>query len=182
MFSLYRKMRRKVKRLTADNKGGAAVEFAMVSPLFFAFLFSLFEAGLLFTRIAIIEDATQAASRQIYTGAAQSGGMTQTDIANMICTGTSGFVSCADSIEVEVQTVTGFNALPTTDAVCDESGDDINPTTTFNPGAQQEIVFVRVCVTVPILTPGLGLGLALPKTANDNYAIVTSLAFVNEPF
>ncbi len=182
MFSLYRKLRRTAKRAAADRKGSAAVEFALVSPVFFAFLFSLFEAGLLFTRIAVIEDATQDVSRQIYTGAAQAGGLTQADIATMICNGTAGFISCTDSIEVEVQTVTGFNALPTTDAVCDESGDAINPTTAFNPGATQEIVFVRVCVTVPLFTPGLGLGLALPKTAGGNYAIVSSLAFVNEPF
>ena len=182
MFSLYRKLRHAARRIKSNEKGGAMVEFALVSPVFFAFLFSLFEAGLLFTRIAIVEDATQAASRQIYTGAAQSGSMTQTDIENMICAGTAGFISCADSIQVEVQTVTGFDSLPTTQAVCDESGDAINPTTTFNPGVTQEIVFVRVCVTVPLFTPGLGLGLALPKTAGGNYAIVSSLAFVNEPF
>ncbi len=176
------KMRRSLRRIGRNNKGAAAVEFALVSPLFFAFIFSLFEAGLLFTRIALVEDATRTASRQIYTGAVQTGGITQDQLKQVICDNTFGFVSCGDSITLEVQPINNFASLPTNAAVCDESGDELTPIVQYTPGAPSQTVFVRVCVTVPVITPGLGLGLALNKTANDNYAIVTSFAFESEPF
>ncbi len=182
MFKLLKKIRRHTKRLGRNNAGAAAVEFALVSPLFFAFIFSLFEAGLLFTRIALVEDATRTASRQIYVGAAQSGGITQNDLKQLICDETYGFIQCGDSITLEVQTLSGFGGIPDTNATCDESDDEITPVVEYTPGAGSDTVFVRVCVTVPILTPGLGLGLALPKSANNKYAIVTSFAFESEPF
>ncbi len=182
MLRLFGNLRRNIKRLSGNSRGATAVEFALVSPLFFAFIFSLVEAGLLFTRIALVEDATRTASRQIYTGAAQTGGVTQDDLKQIICDNTYGFISCADSITLEVQTITDFSSIPNTNAVCDESDDEINPVVEYTPGATTETTFVRVCVTVPILTPGLGLGLALPKSAGNKYSIVTSLAFENEPF
>lgn len=182
MYGILRFVRGQTKRLRKNNRGAAAVEFALVAPLFFAFIFSLFEAGILFTRIALIEDATRSASRQIYTGTAQSGGMTQGDLEDLICDETYGFISCTDSITLEVTTITGFDSIPATNATCDESDDEINPVVQYTPGARTETVFVRVCVTVPVLTPGLGLGAALQKTANDKYAVVTSFAFENEPF
>lgn len=182
MLRLFGKIRRNVRRLSDNSRGAAAVEFALVSPLFFAFIFSLVEAGLLFTRIALVEDAARTASRQIYTGAAQMGGVTQDDLKQVICDNTYGFISCADSITLEVRRITGFDSIPDTAAICDESDDEINPVVEYTPGLQTETTFVRVCVTVPVLTPGLGLGLALQKTASNKYAIVTSLAFENEPY
>ena len=158
MFSLLRFLHRRTRRFRTNRRGGAGVEFALVSPVFFAFLFSLFEAGLLFTRIALVEDAARTASRQIYVGAAQRGSFTQNDIENIICDRTFGFFSCADSITVEVRRINGFNSIPTNDATCDESGDEINPAVAYTPGARLENLFVRVCATVPVITPGLGLG------------------------
>ena len=182
MFILFGRFRRKLRQLSKSNSGAAAVEFALISPLFFAFIFSMFEAGLLFTRIALVEDATRTASRQIYTGAAQNGGVSQDDLKQVICDNTYGFLSCEDSITLEVRPINNFSSIPTNAAICDESGDDLNPIVQYTPGTPSQTIFVRVCVTVPVLTPGLGLGLALTKTANNNYAIVTSFAFESEPF
>ena len=182
MFALFGKFRRKLRQLSNNDGGATAVEFALVSPLFFAFIFSIFEAGLLFTRIALLEDATRAASRQIYTGIVDREGTTQDQLKRFICDNTYGFVACDDSITIEVLRLDGYASIPTNNAICDESGDEINPVVEYSPGNPTESVFVRVCVTVPILTPGLGLGSALTKTANNNYAIITSFAFESEPF
>ena len=42
-------------------------------------------------------------------------------------------------------------------------------------------MFVRACFVVSPLTPGLGLGLALPKDETGALRIIAKSGFVNEP-
>ena len=182
MFKMLRMLRRASKRFKKNSTGAAGVEFALVSPIFFALIFSIFEMGLVFTRIALVEDATRTAAREIYVGAATAGSFTQDDLETLICNQTFGFFPCDDSITVEVTVINNVSDIPDTDATCDESGDEINPAVGYTTTGREDNVFVRVCATVAILTPGLGLGLALDKTEGNNYEIISSFVFKNEPF
>ena len=46
-----------IKRFARDNRGVAAVEFALIAPIFLALILSLFETGWLMTKIALADNA-----------------------------------------------------------------------------------------------------------------------------
>ncbi len=171
-------------KLLSDRSGIAAVEFALVAPIFFALIFSIFEAGWVITKIALVENAVEKTARGIYTGAVQNNtSITPDTLIQDICDGIVVISDCSENVTLDVRTIMYLGVQPSDDVVCrDSSSPGFNPVTIYDPGASSEITFIRVCVTTELFTPFLGLGLALPKNANDRYEIVTSLAFANEPF
>ncbi|WP_162009353.1 TadE family protein [Labrenzia sp. CE80] len=165
-----------------------AIEFAIIAPVFFMILFSTFEAGLLFTRLAMLDNAVSILAKSIYIGeladGIDDGTTSQDDVEKMVCAELYIVMpDCDENITVELTEVTSLYSLPTTDAECIDSMDlEINPAVTFDPGGSGSNVFMRVCTTVDVLTPGLGLGLALTKTSTDRFELISSTAFRNEPY
>ena len=176
-------------RFLRSRSGSAAVEFALIAPVFFALMFSLMEAGWLMTKIALTENAVAEIGRDIYRGAAQANSanqdtsITQGSLKQRICSSIPVIPNCVNNVTLEVTTIRGFNDVPSTSAPCQYSFSSLAPpVTTYNPGGSAEISLVRVCITTDVLFPGLGIGLQLPKNLQGRYEIVTSLAFLNEPF
>lgn len=162
------------------SEGGAtAVEFAMVGPIFFAILFSMLETGWMMAKTAVLDEAVAKASRLIYTGQAP----TKAALEAAICENAFVFNDCIGNINVETTVIADFSSAPTTDAECLDSADtDFTPTVNYSTGADSQIMFMRVCVTTEVMTPGLGVGLALGKTSTGRFQLVSSTAFMNEPF
>ena len=175
------------RTLTRDCAGVTAVEFALIAPVFFAMLFSLFEVGLLLTRMAMVDHAVNVVSKQVYTGEVtegiNTGTISQTDIEKAVC-GVAATVipNCESEITVELTEISSMSSLPSEGAKCEDATLELNPSVTFNPGRGNSIVFMRVCMTVDLLTPGLGFGLRLPKTNTGRFELISSAAFLNEPF
>ena len=167
-----------------DREGSAAVEFALIAPVFFAFVFGLLEAGFLMIRIALADNAVDQTGRQIYTGAAVSDGVVaQETLKQDIWDRISLFRDCMNNITLEAITITSFDDIPDNDATCrDDTNTTFKPSVTFDPGGASEIVFVRVCLTADVMTPFLGFGLSLPLNDNGRHEVVSSIAFVNEMF
>ncbi|EFO32306.1 putative TadE family protein [Roseibium sp. TrichSKD4] len=92
------------------------------------------------------------------------------------------FPSCQSNLTIELTPVASYTDLPASDAVCHDKDVPIKPAVDFNPGGGSTIIFMRACMTVSILTPGFGLGLALPKTNSDRHQLISSTTFMNEPF
>ncbi len=166
------------------NKDGAiAVEFALIGPLFIVFVVSSLELGWTMTKIALIDNAASQAAKFIYIGAASSGTPTQEELEAFICSKLKIVDDCSSNIAIEAVPVSGFNKPPKWNAPCrDSENSNYNPTVRYNPGAGNEIVYLRVCLTTKLLTPGLGLALSLANTETSRMQIVSSLAFMNEPF
>lgn len=162
-----------------NETGATAVEFAMVGPIFFAILFSMLETGWMMAKTAVLDDAVAQASRQIYTGQAP----TKAAIEAAICDAAFVFSDCINNINVETTVISDFSSPPTTDVECLDSADTaFTPTVNYSTGSDSQIMFMRVCVTTKVMTPGLGVGLALGKTSTDRFQLVSSTAFMNEPF
>ena len=51
------------RRFIANRKGATAVEFAMIAPLLFGFLFAILETGTLFIRATALETGIEEAKR-----------------------------------------------------------------------------------------------------------------------
>ena len=180
---ILKKLKKSLKRLHRNNEGATAVEYAIIGPIFFALLFAAVELGLILTKTSLLEMSASDISKTIYIGAAANGDVSKEDLEKEVCD-LVGIVdpNCLDNLAIELTEVPSFLAIPQSDAKCIDKDEPINPTVSFDPGSADSIVYMRICLTTGIFTPGLGFGLALPKTDNGKIQIVSSLAFANEPF
>src|SRR5215470_4646164 len=64
--------RKLLRRFGRNGRGSAAVEFALVAPMFFALLFAILETALMFFATQVLETITQNSARAVVTGQAQS--------------------------------------------------------------------------------------------------------------
>src|ERR1700760_5133193 len=65
-----------LRRFRRSRRASAALEFAMVAPIFFALLFAIIETALVFFSGQVLETITQNSARVVLTGQAQSGSVT----------------------------------------------------------------------------------------------------------
>lgn len=65
------------RRFRRNGAGSAAVEFALVAPVFFALLFAIIETGIMFFASQVLETITQESARQVLTGQVQTAALTQ---------------------------------------------------------------------------------------------------------
>ena len=177
------KNRKRQRRFGPDAKGTVAIEFGLIAPVFLALVLSMLELGWTMTRIALIDNAVAQASKFVYIGAATSGNPTQAQLEQFICDEALVIHNCANNITVELTVISDFQSPPDWDAPCVDSDDvSIAPVVGYSPGGSGDIVFMRVCITTDLFTPGLGMGLALTRTDGGRTQIISSLAFMNEPF
>ncbi|NRA87158.1 MAG: pilus assembly protein [Rhizobiales bacterium] len=181
---LLQSLKNMLRAFQRDKKGATAVEFAILAPVFFTLFFSIFEAGYLFSKVAMLDYAVSKVAKQIYIGAANRGVVTYEDIEKLLCDNVViGGKNCTKDLHIELVIVEDLTDFPDKNVVCQDSqGENINPIISFNGGVGVNVMFMRVCLMTNILVPGLGLGLQLPKTDANRYAIVATTAFVNEPF
>ncbi|XYK78564.1 MAG: TadE/TadG family type IV pilus assembly protein [Labrenzia sp.] len=178
---------RVLRSFLKKKDGATAVEFALIGLPFFALFLSCFEMGLLFIRMAMLDHAVNTTSKSVYIGTVTQGLANNTvssdDLEQDICDLVGVVVpNCANNITIELTEIDNLVDLPDTDAACRDEGDEFEPVVNFNPGAGTSIVFMRACVTTDVYTPGLGFGLELSKTDNNRFEIISSMAFMNEPF
>ena len=67
-------LRKALARFRGNRRGSAAVEFALVAPMFFGLLFAIIETALVFFSGQVLETIAQDSARAILTGQAQAQG------------------------------------------------------------------------------------------------------------
>ncbi len=72
-------------RFRRNRRGSAAVEFALVAPLFFCMLFAILETAIVFFAGQVLENATQESARLILTRQAQTTNMTENAFKANLC-------------------------------------------------------------------------------------------------
>ncbi|MGJ4952964.1 TadE/TadG family type IV pilus assembly protein [Bradyrhizobium sp. HKCCYLS20291] len=171
--------RRLVRRFRRNRRASAALEFALVAPVFFALLFAIIETALMFFANQVLETATQDSARMILTGQAQSGGYSQQDFSDYVCNKTSVSVlfSCA-KIYIDVKSYSKFADVSISSQI-DNSGNFIN-NMTYSPGAAGDIVVVRLFYQWPIFVTQLGYNIA--NLSGSKRLLVGTAAFKNEPY
>lgn len=178
-------MRRKAwGMIGGDARGSAAVEFALVAPLFLALVFSILEAGWYFFVRSAVEQAGANAARLIRTGQAQDG-VAREDFFNEICRVLDAFGDCNDTLTIDISRFANFQALAAdlSDPVCRNKDDPTIEGAQFDEddyGEQREIVRVRICFLYKPINPALGLNLA--QSDDGRRKIISVAIFRNEPF
>ena len=165
-------------RFASDTRGAASVEFVIIAPVYFALMLSTFEAGWLMTKSMMLERGLDLTIRDLRLGVYPN--PTHAQFKTIICENTAIIKNCENAILLELTPIASAADIPKT-TVCRDRAEPIEPTVTFNPGSESEIMFVRACVVVDPMIPGMGMALHLPLDATGGLALASYGAFNNEP-
>ena len=168
-----------IGRFLGDRRGVAALEFALVAPMLFAVVFSTIEAGWTMVQTIMLDRALDKTVRSLRIGAIAN--PTQENVRAVICGEALVLVDCSNMLTLEFIPIVNTSSYPADAARCINRGTSIKPVLRFDAGQRAQTVFVRACFVVDPLTPGLGLGLALPKDETGAMRIIAKSGFVNEP-
>ena len=91
-----------LRRFRRNRRGSAAVEFALVAPVFFALLFAIIETAIMFFASQVLETITQDSARMILTGQAQTASYTQAQFQNYVCSQIPALFNCSN-VYVDVE-------------------------------------------------------------------------------
>ncbi len=160
-----------------NDEGSVAVDFALISIPFFAFLFALVETALIFFATVSMEGAMEESARMLRTGVSQSSGMTAEQFKTEICSRSPLFFDCDQSLIVDVRTFDDFGNVDFS-APLDGNGDLTNDFQ-YNPGTAGDVVLVRAYYVWNVMTP---VGIGLENMSNGNRLLTSSAVFRNEPF
>jgi len=172
------KFRRLASRLRRDRGGATAVEFALViGPLIFMIMCCM-ELALVILVSVTLDNATDAAAREIRTGEVASTS-TSTDFRKLVCANMSWLSgSCLASLQVDVRTYDSFALVDMSTPI--KNGQFTASTFYYQIGSGSKIQLVRTYYDWPLFTPFLRAGLS---TLSNGDALITSTSvFRNEPF
>jgi Flp pilus assembly protein TadG len=169
---------RAARRLKCDRRGSAAVEFALVAPVFFALLFAIIETALVFFAGQLLETATQDSARMIMTGQAQSAAYTQAQFKTNLCGRLSSIFDCTNGIYIDVQSYTTFGGATMSNQI--DANKNFNTSMAYNPGGAGDIVVVRVFYQWQLFVTGLGYNIS--NLSGNKRLLMGTAAFRNEPY
>jgi Flp pilus assembly protein TadG len=151
-----------IRRFRRNRRGSAAVEFALIAPVFFALLFAIIETGLMFFASQLLETGTQDSARLMYTHQAYDTGMDETAFKTDLCGRISALFNCTGNLanlNVDVKYYAPGTAIDLTDPIVAGS---LSGTFTYQappPGSANTVV-VRVYYQWPLYVTGLGYNIA----------------------
>ena len=155
-------VRNAIRRFRRNRRGSAAVEFALIAPVFFALLFAIIETGLLFFAGQVLETGTQDSARLMYTHQAYDTGMDETAFKTDLCNRVAVLFNCTGNLanlSVDVQYYAPGTAINLTDPIV--SGSLTGPFTyQVPPPGSVNTVVVRVFYQWPLYVTGLGYNIA----------------------
>jgi Flp pilus assembly protein TadG len=183
-----------LRRFGRSRRGSAAVEFALVAPVFFALLFAIIETAIMFFASQVLETAAQNSARLIETGQAQTGQVplcqppgqatpapcTQETFKKYVCSQIPVLFSC-DGVYVDVEsypTDPGFTNVVINSQI-DTNRKFIN-NMQYSPGGAGAIVVVRLFYQWPLFVTGLGYNIS--NLAGSQRLLTATAAFKNEPY
>jgi Flp pilus assembly protein TadG len=183
LFSHARQGRRAFSR---DENGAVVLEFAFLSPIFFALIYAILETSVVFLAGQILDSAVQDASRDIRTG--QPASATATLFRAKICDRLYGMFDCS-SLKIRVEEIASFASASVSNPISnDPDCDDPDTaayecwtiTESYDSGASSTIVLVQVFYRWPTIVnlPYANLG----TLAGGGRLLSAVRVFKNEPF
>lgn len=166
-----------LRRFVRARRGATAIEFAIVAAPFFATLYAIFQVTFLFFAQCMLETGVAEAARLIRTGQAQSAGLGENEIRQLVCNHVYGFLDCESGLVVDVRSFPSFedvNLPPPLDA------DGEIAAGTFNSGGGSEVVIFRVFYAYDLPIPDTITGLS--NMSGGRRLMAASASFRNEPF
>jgi Flp pilus assembly protein TadG len=167
-----------LRRFRRNRNGSAAVEFAMIAPMFIALLFAILESAMVFFAAQVLETVTQDSARMIMTGQEQTAGKSQAQFKTDLCGKVNALFDCVNGITIDVESFPQFSTVSLPDPI--DANGNYAPPSNYLPGGPGDIVVVRVFYQWPIFVTRFGFNLS-DVTANTRLLTATA-AFQNEPY
>jgi Flp pilus assembly protein TadG len=182
-----------LRRFRRSRAGSAAVEFALVAPVFFALLFAIIELAMMFFASQVLETITQDSARALMTGQAQTGQVaacadpvsgapaacTQASFQAYACSQIPALFSCPN-LYVDVEHYSSFSGISINSQI-DGSGNFTSANMQYSPGGPGDVVVVRMFYQWPLFVTGLGFNISNLSGGNKRLLVATA-AFQNEPY
>ena len=168
-----------LRRFRRNRRGSAAVEFALVAPIFFAVLFAIIELALVFFASQILETVTQDTSRLIMTGQAQNASYTQASFKDAVCAKLTVMFDCVNGVSIDVRSYPSFAGVNIAEPIDGVTKTFINDMK-YCPGKDGDVVVVRLFYKWPVFVTGLGFNLA--NLSGNKRLLTATAAFQNEPY
>jgi len=164
--------------LARSERGMAAVEFALVAPVFLGMMLGILQICLIFFAKEALETVTEYAARGVLTGQVQSAGLTQAQFQSQVCANVPALFKCS-GLMVDLQPATSLSTVNTAEpALTFDASGNVTNSWQFNPGSTGQIMALRVMYQWPLFTGPLGLNLA--NLSNGNLLIMSTAVFKNE--
>lgn len=174
---------KKLEAFHSDNRGIAAVEFAMIAIPFFFLIFGLLEVCVIFILSSVLEHSANEAARQIRTGQFQTAGYAdpaakfKEDVKSKLF----GMMADDTKLKIDVQVFSDFAGTGGTPPTFDATTGDLDDSGFgMNAGAQNEIVVIRVFYEWDLIIPVMSAPLA--NMDGSRRLLQATVAFRNEPF
>jgi Flp pilus assembly protein TadG len=170
-----------VQKLLGETRSVTAVEFALIGPVLFFFLFCIVLLGIAQFWQLTLDDAVRNATRQVAIGAANAGSgvHNSADFVTAVCSEFGQAApNCSGALQFAVQgapTFTGSAGI--TPATLNAAG-QLSPGATFSGVTAGEPVLVQAVYPLPIAIPLVPMSLV---TLNGTPSIVAAAALGAEP-
>jgi Flp pilus assembly protein TadG len=168
-------------RFRRNRRGSAAVEFALVAPVFFALLFAIIETAIVFFAGQVLETVTQDSARKIMTGQAQTANYSKDQFKDTVVCPTGALARVlfdCGNLFVEVKSYPTFPNVSVTEPI--DGSKNFIPPTSYCPGEGGDIVVVRMFYQWPLFVTGLGYNVS--NLAGSKRLLSATATFRNEPF
>jgi Flp pilus assembly protein TadG len=163
----------------AARAGSAALEFALIAPVFFILLMGSIEVGVMFFGQSVLQNATNDAARLIRTGQVASANMTAAQFRTAICNEISPVLACNANLQIDVEAFSNFSTASYPSPLT--AGNTLNPNlNNFAPGGVCSVVLLRTFYTWNVITPLLTP--FMTNMANNMHLMSATAAFRNEPY
>ena len=169
-----------------DDKGSASIEFVVLFPLLFGILMAYLEMGWLMTKHMMLDRGLDLTMRQVRLASAP---VTNYEaIRTAICANAYILSDCEEELKIQLIAVEDITPAILASPDCYDRGLDAASNLPTNyaigGGGRDQLMFVRVCVLVNPILPGVGYGYRLSH--NDagetvGYSMISYSAFKNEP-
>ena len=190
-FPLPKPTSRTVRRLTANEDGAAAIEFALVGLPFLLFIFGIIGFGLYFLNSSYLEHGVKTASRKILTGELRTAGadgnpMTVGEFRKLVCDASEPVIDCS-KLSVMVQHATDWYGLTPRSCVdgdgnmAGSSGEDGELLSKYAGDASQ-VVLVTVCYKWDLADTLSFLKLGSGADGSGPAIMQAAMAFKSEPY
>lgn len=170
---------RGARRFFRGEQGGGAIELVLVLPIAMGVFMAAMESALYITRSIMLDRAVDMTVRDLRLGgyANPNADLLKTEICNRV----SILPDCRRDIRIEMQAVSTTTwDFPTFAVQCIDREANIVPADVAAPGAQNELMMLRICMRGSAMFPGTGIGDGLANN-RGRYNLVSVAAFVNEP-
>jgi Flp pilus assembly protein TadG len=175
----FRLARRLCRRLRRNERGSAAIEFAIIAPVFFFLMFVIAETALVFIAEQVMDNAVFETARLIRTGQVQDANMSKEDFKEQVCDRMAVFINCTGaSFYLDVKSYASFSSMVVSNPL--DQQENFQDPGAFAFGSANDIVVVRAYYQWP--TNKIFGSLSLKNVANGKRLIGSFAAFRNEPF